>query len=180
MPAVFLTRSPQMRLSRRNRYGAVPPTNITYAHAINICQKAKEPDLEGAEQFLAWASDDGVEATVFMYASAIWTAQRAGSYQKALELFNRMETHQLQTNAVVYNGLFSAVCDHGNIEQALDLFEQMKARDFELSPGSARVSGIFSASWLIFCNQLILKSNATVRDWQGLLFDRWRRRRTKL
>ena len=138
-----------MRLSRRNRYGAVPPTNVTYAHAISVCQKAENPDLEAAELFLRWAKDDGIQPTVFMYASAIWAAQRRGNCFKALELFSEMQSAECRANSVAFNGVISALCDRGNVKQAVAMYEQMKDQGYQLSGSTFKVR-IYVSSTMLF------------------------------
>jgi pentatricopeptide repeat protein len=123
----------QMRLSRRNRYGAIPPTAVTYAHAINVCQRAKIPDLKTANQLINWAKDDRIQPTVFIFASAIWTAQRCGDLSRCLELYEEMERMGCTANGVVLNGILSALCDNGMYTKALEIFDLIKDRGFQVS-----------------------------------------------
>jgi pentatricopeptide repeat protein len=116
-----------MRLSRRHRTGASPPTSVTYAHAISACQKAETPDVDSARLLLKWARDDAIEPTVFMYASAIWTAERSSNCAVALELFDEMKMVGCSPNAVAYDGVISAVSKQGNAAQAIALYEKMKS-----------------------------------------------------
>ena len=104
-----------------------------------MCQKSEPPDLEGAERFLRWAQDDGITPTVFMYGSAIWAAQRSGECLKAFDLFSEMKSVQCSPNAVAYNGVISALCDHGNADRALAMYEEMKHHGFMLSAGTSKV-----------------------------------------
>jgi pentatricopeptide repeat domain-containing protein 1 len=127
-----------MRLSRRNRYGAVPPTNVTYALAINVCQRT-EFDLDTIETFLRWAQDDGVQPTVYMYASAIWAAQRAGDCAKALEYFNEMQSLGCRPNSVAYDGVISALCDYGETDHVLSVYGRTRSAGFEVSPPTMKV-----------------------------------------
>ena len=90
-PAIAKQIVKDMRFSRRNRLGAIPPNSVTYAHAINVCQRAAMPDLIAVNQLMNWASDDQIKPTVFMYASAIWTAQRCGDLYRCLELYEELE-----------------------------------------------------------------------------------------
>jgi pentatricopeptide repeat domain-containing protein 1 len=129
-----------MRLSRRHRHGAVPPTSVTYAHALHVCQKPEMPDLECTERLLSWARDDAIQPTVFMYASAIWAAQRAGNCFKAMEYFQEMESAGCRANAVTYNGAVSALCGHGEVTRAVAMYEDMKDQGYQLSGASFRVS----------------------------------------
>lgn len=140
--ASFLTRiaQRQMRLSRRHRYGAVPPTSITYAHAINVCQQAQKVDLQLVECFLGWAQDDGIQPSVYMYASAIWAAQRAGSCSKALAFFNEMESLGCQPNSVAFDGVISALCENGDVEGAIAIYERAKAARHRVSLATIKVS----------------------------------------
>jgi pentatricopeptide repeat protein len=130
----------QMRLSRRNRYGVVLPTNVTYALAINVCQKAKILDLELVECFLRWAQDDDIQPSVFMYASAIWAAQRDGSCSKALAYFDEMESLGCQPNSVAFDGTISALCGNGEIERAITMYERTRELGNEVSPSTMKVS----------------------------------------
>ena len=123
----------EMRLSRRNRHGAIPPNSVTYAHAISVCQRAAMPDLRTVNQLMEWANDDEVKPTVFMYASAIWTAQRCGDLSRCLELYNELEGHGCKPNGVVLNGLLSALCDNGSHTRAMGVFHLLKNRGFQVS-----------------------------------------------
>lgn len=128
-----------MRISRRSRYGAVPPNSVTYAHAINVCQKAKEADLKSAEIMLAWSADDGIQPTVYMFAPAIWAAQKSGNRAKALEFFVEMENIGCQANEVAYNGVLSALCDNRDVDHAILIYEEMKARRLCLNVAGFKV-----------------------------------------
>lgn len=132
-----------MRLSRRNRYGVIPPTNATYAHAISACQKARYPDLKGVELLLRWAEDDGIKPNVFMYSGAIWTAQRSGNCAKALEFFSEMQSAECRVNSVAFNGVISALCDHGDIQKAVAMYDHMKDQGFHLFASTCRVSIVY-------------------------------------
>jgi pentatricopeptide repeat protein len=128
-----------MRLSRRSRYGAVPPNSVTYAHAIYVCQKAENPDLKGAEQYLRWAEADGIKINVFMYSSAIWTAQRCDNWRRAVELFQDMETSGCEANDVAYNGVLSALCASGDFSKVMEFYQDMKDAGRQLSGATVKV-----------------------------------------
>lgn len=123
----------EMRFSRRYRYGVVPPTSVTYAYAINICQRADDLDLQDVECFLGWAEDDGIKPTVFMYASAIWSAQRIGDCSKALEFFHEMESLGCEPNSVAFDGVISALCGNDDLEQALEMYEKTRTLGHSVS-----------------------------------------------
>ena len=57
----------EMRLSRRNRYGVVPPSHVTFTKAITVCRKAC--DVDNARFFLSSARNDGIEPDVYMYSA---------------------------------------------------------------------------------------------------------------
>ena len=135
-----------MRLSRRNRYGAVPPTSVTYAHAINVCQKAESLDLQDVECFLRWAQDDEIQPTVFMYASAIWAAQRIGDSSKSLEFFHEMESLGCQPNSVAFDGVISTLCGNGDLEQAIEMYEKARDSGHRVSFATMKVSLNFAFS----------------------------------
>jgi pentatricopeptide repeat protein len=118
----------QMRMSRRHRYGAVPPTSITYTHAISACRR--NSDIESALFFLELARNDGIAPNVYMYSAAIWCCGCDGD--KALELLEEMRTSGCTPNVVSYNGVLSALSLQGRSEEALSLFEELK--DDNLKP----------------------------------------------
>ena len=136
----FCSSLSQMRLSRRHRYGAVPPTNVTYAHAINACQKADIPDMKTALLFLDWARDDAIQPSIFMYSSAIWTAQRCGEYDRAISLFQDMKSAGCKPNSVAYDGVISALCKQGNLDEILFLYNEMKSRGIDATVVTMSVS----------------------------------------
>ena len=123
----------KMRLSRRNRHGAIPPNSISYAHAISVCQRAATPDLTTVNQLMNWAKDDQVKPTVFMYASAIWTAQRCGDLSRCLEFYGDLKRTGCRPNGVVLNGVLSALCDNGAHSEAMEAFHFLKDLRFQLS-----------------------------------------------
>jgi len=117
----------EMRMSRRNRHGATPPSRITYTHAISACRKAKEPDLETALYFLEAAKSDGIEPNVFMYSAAIWTAERCGDSDIALAILDKMKEVKCEPNAVTYLGVISTLAVAGRAIEAIQMFEEMKS-----------------------------------------------------
>lgn len=127
-PDIAMNLVKEMRLSRRNRYGVVSPTSVTYAHAINACQQAESPSTDCAATLLSWAMDDGVEPTAYMYAPAIWAAQKNGDRDEALNFFIEMTESGCSPNSVAYNGVISALCDSGDVEHAILLYGEMKER----------------------------------------------------
>ena len=129
-----------MRLSRRYRHGAVPPSNVTYAHAINACQKADIPDMKTALLFLDWARDDAIPPSIFMYSSAIWTAQRCGDYGKAIRLFQEMKSAGCIPNSVAYDGVISALCKQGNLDEIFAMYNEMKSRGIHATVVTMSVS----------------------------------------
>jgi pentatricopeptide repeat protein len=116
----------EMRLSRRHRYGAIPPTNVTYAHAIRVCQRAARPDLDTVNILLQWAKDDRVEPTRFMYSPAIWTAQTCGDVKRCLELYEEMKGYGFPADSLALNGVLSVLANHRGEQQALEFYDFMK------------------------------------------------------
>lgn len=128
-----------MRLSRRYRYGAVPPNNVTYVHAVNVCQRATYPDLSLVDTLFGWAEADGIKPSVFMYSSAIWTAQRRDDWKKALLYFQKMDKDGCIANTVVYNGVLSAMCTSNDISRMMGLYREMKIKGHRLSRATIKV-----------------------------------------
>ena len=133
-----------MRLSRRHRYGAVPPTNVTYAHAINACQKADIPDLKTALLLLEWSRDDAIPPSIFMYSSAIWTAERSGDFGKARDLFCEMKSAGCNPNSVAYDGVISALSKQGKLGEMLTMYREMKANGIRPTVVTLTVSRKYS------------------------------------
>jgi pentatricopeptide repeat protein len=142
-PIVAMRLVKEMRLSRRNRGGAVTPSSVTYAHAINACQQAESPSSELAAKLLKWALDDGVTPTVYMFAPAIWAAQKSGDRSAALNFFVRMTELGCNPNSVAYNGVISALCDNGDVDHAVLIFKEMKER------GMCVNAPVFKVSWAV-------------------------------
>jgi pentatricopeptide repeat protein len=130
----------EIRLSRRNRIGVVTPTSVTFAHAINACQQAESPSSECAATLLKWALDDGVKPTVFMFAPAIWAAQKSGDRATALKFFVQMTELGCSPNSVAYNGVISALCDNGDVEHAILIYAEMKDRGMCVNAPVMKVS----------------------------------------
>jgi leucine-rich PPR motif-containing protein len=129
-----------MRLSRRKRYGVVTPSSVTYSHAINACQQAETPNVSIATTLISWALDDGVQPTVYMFAPAIWAAQKSGESALALDLFLQMVDLGCSPNEVAYNGVVSALCDNGDVEHAILMYEEMKNDSLKLNSAAFKVS----------------------------------------
>lgn len=117
----------------------IRPTNVTYSHAITVCQRTEIPDVEGAEFFLEWAIEDGIQPTVYMFAPAIWAAQKSGDSVTALELFVLMEDFGCAPNEVAFNGVLSALSDSGDVDHAMLIFDEMKSRNIRLSATAYKV-----------------------------------------
>lgn len=111
-----------MRLSRRYRYGAVPPNSITYTHAISACRS----DVESVRFLLDLARNDGLEPNVYMYSAAIWSC--GDDADAALDILEQMQMadNNCAPNVVSYNGVISSLAIQGRAEEALSLFEEMK------------------------------------------------------
>jgi pentatricopeptide repeat protein len=69
---------------------------------------------------------DAIQPTVFMYSSAIWTAERSDSYQEALEFFNEMKSLECTPNSVSYDGVISVLSRTLDVKRTLETFEEMK------------------------------------------------------
>lgn len=135
-----------MTLSRRNREGAIPPTSVTYAHAINACQRAAVPDVECASTLISWALDDQVQPTVYMFAPAIWAAQKCGDREAALDFFLQMEDLGCPPTAIVYNGVMSTLCDSGDVEHAILIYGEMKGRGMHTN------AAVFKVRIRVYCS----------------------------
>ncbi|KAL3908076.1 MAG: hypothetical protein SGILL_008621 [Bacillariaceae sp.] len=140
----------EMRLSRRHRYKAIPPTSVSYALAIQACQRSLTPDLETVNVLLEWAKDDKVEPSEYMYGPAIWTAQRCDDLERCMELFDEMQASGCRVDEVAMNGVLATLCDNQEEAKALDLFDQIKDTNYHVSAVSLQrlVAMIDSSSTL--------------------------------
>jgi len=169
----------EMRYSRRHRYGAVPPSAVSYTTAIAVCRKTG--DVDTCRDLIEQNKNDGLVAKpdVYMYSAAIWTAATAGDYQYAKDLFDEMQQYEdCEANVVSYNGLIAAclaqktkrsstsrqyipdsVCfsNHQNIHEAVTIYSTMKTLD----TATTRKSRI-SPSLVTY--QLLARSLRSVRD----------------
>lgn len=98
----------EMRLSRRHRIGAIPPSHISYTRAIAACRRSA--DTEMARSLLRQAWMDGLDPDVYMYSAAIWTASDAQDDTCARQLLHEMKEQGLRPNTVSYNGLIASLC----------------------------------------------------------------------
>lgn len=126
-------------MSRRHRYGVVPPSNITYTHAISSCRTTANVDM--ARFFLDSARDDGIEPNVYMYSAAIWSC--GDNADAALEFLEDMRANNCTPNIVSYNGVITALASQGRAEEALSLVEEMK--DKHLNPNRITFQKLASA-----------------------------------
>jgi pentatricopeptide repeat domain-containing protein 1 len=113
----------EMRLSRRYRVGAVPPSHVTFTRAITVCRKAANPQY--ARSFLNRAAQDGVQPDTYMYSAAIWTAASAADAKVAAEIFAEMKEHQCRPNSVTYNGMIAAFANSGDPVGAVDMYREL-------------------------------------------------------
>ncbi|KAL3925370.1 MAG: hypothetical protein SGILL_000456 [Bacillariaceae sp.] len=123
----------EMRLSRRHRYKGIPPTSVSYALAIQACQRSHTPDLDTVNVLLHWAKDDRVEPSEFMYGPAIWTAERCGDFQRCMELYEEMKQSGCRVDGVAMNGMLAALCANQEQEKALEFYDVMKNEKFSVS-----------------------------------------------
>lgn len=120
--AIALVR--EMRLTRRYRFGAIPPSPVTYTRAITVCRKAR--DIESAFYLLDRARNDGITPDVYMYSAAIWTAARAGDVAHARFLFESMLLDGCIPTIVSYNGLLAAYAFEGEVMEAISLYDEIR------------------------------------------------------
>jgi len=105
---------------------SVKPTSVTYTNAIGACKRADPPDMNAALYFLEEAQKDGIKKNVFMYSSAIWTAERCGDAKTAIFLLSSMRRNGCTPNAISYDGVLSTLASIGKFEEACSIFRIMK------------------------------------------------------
>ena len=144
----------------------VTPSSVTYAHAINACQQAETPNLGVATTLISWALDDGVQPTVYMFAPAIWAAQKSGESARALDYFLQMVDLGCTPNEVAYNGVVSALCDNGDVEHAILMYEEMKNGKMNLNSAAFKVRLPYSNSIIqtVICSTS-LQYSCSVLPW---------------
>jgi pentatricopeptide repeat domain-containing protein 1 len=69
----------------------------------------------------------GVQPTVITYSAVISACEKGAQWQRAVEVFEEMETARVKPDDITYNALISA-CEKGaQWERAVEVFEEMKA-----------------------------------------------------
>jgi pentatricopeptide repeat protein len=116
----------EMRLTRRHRYGCIPPSLVSYTHAITACRRAA--DLASAQLFLRWARGDGLEPDVVMYTAAVWASARAGNVTAATAMLAEMQEHNCTPNEISYNGALEACASCENAAEAMRIYLEMVGR----------------------------------------------------
>ena len=129
-----------MHLSRRYRVGVVRPNRITYARLVAVCSKAAVPDIACARFFLDSARKDRIEPTVFMYTSAIWTAERSANFTFAMEVLDEMKTEGVKANSVTYAGVISAAAKAGLVDEAFAMYKESRSAGCSPSATTYNVS----------------------------------------
>ena len=61
------------------------------------------------------------------------------SLDLSLELFVLMEDFGCEPNEVAFNGVLSALSDSGDVDHAMLIYDEMKARDIRLSGTAYKV-----------------------------------------
>lgn len=120
--------------------GVVRPNEIIYARLIAVCSKAEVPDIETARFFLTSARKDGIRSTVFMYTSAIWTAERSANFAFAKEVLAEMKAEGVAANSVSYAGVISTAAKSGLVDEAFALYEESK------SAGCSAIAATYNVS----------------------------------
>lgn len=111
------------------------PTTVTYTNAISACRRSEPPDVKTAMNLIQKATEHNIQANVYMYSAAIWTAERHKDWHAASTLLESMKSSQhCSSNAVVYEGVISAHATCGKFHTAIELFQEMK--DSDITPSS--------------------------------------------
>jgi pentatricopeptide repeat protein len=116
----------EMRLTRRHRYGCIPPSLVSYTHAITACRRAA--DLASAQLFLRWARVDGLAPDVVMYTAAVWASARAGNVTAATAMLAEMQVHNCTPNEISYNGALESCATCENAAEAMRIYLEMVGR----------------------------------------------------
>ena len=74
----------------------------------------------------AKACSAGVEPNVHAYTSLMSLCQKAGEWQRAMDIFRRMETADIKADVVAYNSAIAACAKGLDWEQAWAVFASMK------------------------------------------------------
>ncbi len=144
-PLMALELIQEMRLSRRNREGAVVPNSVSFTNAINRCRvfitKCESIDerdtvLDIALTLLDLAGHDNLNK--YVYSAAIWTAEAVGNYQVACSLLRGMKN--CTPNNVCYDGVISSLAQHGLHREALYFYFEMKKKGLSATRKTYQVS----------------------------------------
>ncbi|KAK4525051.1 hypothetical protein GAYE_SCF07G2956 [Galdieria yellowstonensis] len=104
----------------------VKPDAVTYALALSCCSKWRA--IEEARKLWNWYLEDNIPADNHVYSSmiAVYARTVPPQYEAAQFLFQQLKT-QLQPNKVVYNAMIDICSRTGRMEEALQLFEEIKS-----------------------------------------------------
>jgi pentatricopeptide repeat domain-containing protein 1 len=150
----------EMRLTRRHRYGRIPPSLVSYTHAITACRRAA--DLASAQLFLRWARGDGLEPDVVMYTAAVWASARAGNVTAATAMLAEMQERNCTPNEISYNGALEACATCENAAEAMRIYLDMVGRGL-------RPSG---QTFQLLARSIRAEKNATTKvQWLQSVYD---------
>lgn len=113
----------EMRLSRRHRIGAIPPSLVSYTQAVTVCRRAS--DLQAAFDFLTLAKVDGLKPDVVLYTATIWAAAAAADLSVAWRLIHEMRERGVTPNTISFNGLIATGVKSGSAKCAVESYIEM-------------------------------------------------------
>lgn len=91
----------------------------------------------------SWMTEAGVEADTITYSALISVCEKAGQWQKAMEVFGWMAMKGVRPNVVTYSALISACEKGGQSELAVEAFEEMRAAG--ITPNLVTYNALISA-----------------------------------
>eukprot|EP00977_Amphora_coffeiformis_P012172 scaffold2997_cov182-Amphora_coffeaeformis.AAC.2 len=118
----------QTILGEMSREG-IPKNEYHYAIALSAYAKDRTPDVKPALALWEEMIVSGIQPNEYMVPAGIRIYCKAKQYEKALELFDRMQNDwNVQPNVHSYTPAIQACAKLGKLAQALDLLERMKAQ----------------------------------------------------
>ncbi|OAY49097.1 pentatricopeptide repeat-containing protein At3g61520, mitochondrial [Manihot esculenta] len=118
----------------------INPDSITYNTLISYC--CKIGDLEVAQKIMKKMIKAGLSPTVATYGALVRAYCLDGKVDEAMKIFRDMDAaSKVTSNAVMYDILIESLCNNNDVELALPLMDDMKAKG--VKPNTATYNAIF-------------------------------------
>jgi len=102
----------------------INPSQVTYGILLDCC--INENKVDRARQVVDDMTAAGCPMNVVLYTTLIKGFARAGELQQAVDMYKKMRADQnVSPDLITFSILIKANCDHGKLEEALSLLDEM-------------------------------------------------------